>query len=120
MASRNGRLLFSTKVEKYSNPDLHVGVYGIFESTNSATGKWKYYLISYSIKSNNSLQLKPQWHPYDMEATYGNIESHSKSVQSIEEGKKICEEYKSKWETGSNDTLQHKRDEKLTEILGDK
>jgi intein/homing endonuclease len=119
MTSKNGRLLFSTKVEKYSNPDLNVGVYGIFESTNSATGRWKYYLISYSLK-NNLIQLKSEWRPYYMEATYNNIESHSKSVQSVEEGKKICEEYKSKWETGSNDTLQHKRDEKLTEILGDK
>jgi intein/homing endonuclease len=119
MASKKGRILFSTKVEKYDNPELYVGVYGIFKSTDSATGNWKYYLISYFLK-NNSIQLRNEWHPYYMEATYNNIESHSKSVQSVEEGKKICEEYKSKWETGSNDTLQHKRDEKLTEILGDK
>lgn len=45
MTSKKGRLLFSSKVEKYSNPDLNVGVYGIFESTNSATGQ-KYLVIS--------------------------------------------------------------------------
>jgi predicted DNA-binding protein YlxM (UPF0122 family) len=52
-----------------------------------------------------------------MEATYDSIKKHSKKVQSIEEGRKMCDDYKCKWISGSNDTLQHKRDEKLNEIL---
>ena len=52
-----------------------------------------------------------------MEVTYDAIQKYGKEVQSVEDGRKMCDEYKDKWVSGSNDTLQHKREEKLNEIL---
>ncbi len=52
-----------------------------------------------------------------MEATYDSIQKYAKEIQSLDDGRKACDDYKSKWLSGSNDLLQHKRDEKLNEIL---
>ena len=52
-----------------------------------------------------------------MDATLPNIKSHSKEVSSVEDGRKLCDEFKSKWISGSNNTTEYIRDEKLKEIL---
>jgi hypothetical protein len=116
--NNHGKMIYNTKVDgmKSMGDDVSVGVYGIFTS-NSGTGKWKYYLLSYKTLSNGDLRLTNEWHLYPLEATYDTIQKHAKEVQSVEDGRKICDEYKSKWISGSNDTLQHKREEKLNEIL---
>ena len=116
--NNHGKMIYNTKVDgmKSMGDEVSVGVYGIYTS-NSGTGKWKYYLISYKTSSNGNMRLTDEWHSYSMEATYDTIQKHSKEVQSAEDGRKMCDEYKSKWTSGSNDTLQHKRDEKLNEIL---
>lgn len=117
MSSYHGRMLYTTKVDsmKSVNSEVNVGVYGIFRS-DSGSGSWEYYLVSYKLNGSD-IRLTDDWHTYAMEATYDSIKKHSKKVQSIEEGRKMCDDYKCKWISGSNDTLQHKRDEKLTEIL---
>ena len=119
MSTHHGKMLYSTEVDgmKCGNNTIKVGVYGIFTST-PAKGNWEYYLISY-IKNGNDIVLTEEWHGYQIDATYLSIIKHSKKVQTLEEGKLICEEYKSKWISGSNDTLQHKRNEKLNDILED-
>ena len=116
--NNHGKVLYSVKVDgvKSMGDDVNVGVYGIFTS-NSGTGRWKYYLISYKTQSNGNLRLTDEWHSYSMEATYDTIQKHAKEVQSVDDGRKMCDEYKDKWVSGSNDTLQHKREEKLNEIL---
>jgi hypothetical protein len=117
MSSFHGKLLYTTKVDgmKSFNSEVNVGVYGIFKST-SASGVWEYYLISYWLKGND-IKLTEDWHTYSMDATYESIMKHAKKVQTVEDGRKLCDEYKSKWVTGSNSTIEHIRDEKLSEIL---
>ena len=113
--NNHGKILYSIKVDGMSN-GVNVGVYGIFTS-NSGSGKWKYYLLSYKTLPNGNLRLTDERHSYPMEVTYDTIQKYGKEVQSVEDGRKMCDEYKDKWVIGSNDTLQHKREEKLNEIL---
>lgn len=42
---------------------------------------------------------------------------YGRLVQTFEEGRKFCDEFKMKWETGSNNTTSEQRDKKLEEIL---
>jgi hypothetical protein len=81
-------------------------------------GNWKYYLISFK-KMPGVFKLTSEWHSYQMDVTYDSVEKHAKEISSINDGKKICDDFKMKWTSGSNDTLQHIRDEKLNEILKD-
>ena len=117
MANYHGKLLYSKKVDgmQSSGNDVNVGVYGIF-SSNSGAGNWSYYLISYFIRSGE-INLTDEWHTWGSKATYEGISKYSKKVISIEEGKIICDEYVLKWITGSNNTIQEIRNEKLNEIL---
>lgn len=113
------KTLYTTKVDgmKAGGHDVSVGVCGIYK-TDSGTGKWRYYVISYvSIPNKTTLTLTSDWHPYNMDATLQNIRNNSKEVLSIEDGKKLCDDFKSKWISGSNNTTQYIRDEKLKEIL---
>ena len=111
------KTLYTTKVDgmKSGGNDINVGVCGIYK-TDSGTGKWRYYAISYTTNSTKSI-LTNDWHQYNMDATLQNIKTHSKEVSSIEDGKKMCDEFKSKWMSGSNNTTEYIRDEKLKEIL---
>lgn len=118
MANYHGKLLYSKKVDgmKSSGNDVNVGVYGIFRS-NSGSGTWSYYLISYFTNKTGGINLTDEWHSFTNAATYESISKYSKEVKNIEEGKKICDEYALKWTTGSNDTIQEIRNVKLNEIL---
>jgi hypothetical protein len=117
--NKYGRILYTTKVDnmKSMGDEVNVGVYGIFTTSNSGNGNWKYYLISYKKQPNSNFRLTSEWHSYSMEGSYDSIEKHAKEISSVDDGKKICDEFKMKWITGSNDTIQHIRDEKLNEIL---
>jgi len=115
----HGKLLYSTKVDgmKSANDCIHVGVYGIFNST-PGNGVWRYYLISFTQDAVGKIkQLTPEWVGDFFGATIANVIRYSKEIQNLEDGIKACDEYKTKWVTGSNNTVQQKRDEKLTEIL---
>jgi hypothetical protein len=46
-----------------------------------------------------------------------NIAKYGRLVQTFEEGRKFCDEFKMKWETGSNNTTSEQRDKKIEEIL---
>jgi hypothetical protein len=118
--NKHGRILYTTKVDnmKSMGDDVNVGIYGIFTTNNSGNGNWKYYLISFK-KMPGVFKLTSEWHSYQMDVTYDSVEKHAKEISSINDGKKICDDFKMKWTSGSNDTLQHIRDEKLNEILKD-
>jgi len=47
------------------------------------------------------------------------VQKYGKEYTSKEEGIAFIEEYKTKWETGSNSTIEEKRDKKLSQILDD-
>jgi hypothetical protein len=53
------------------------------------------------------------------ETTYDTITRYGKKFETKEEGVKFIQEYKIKWETGSNSTTQEVRDQKIDDILGD-
>jgi hypothetical protein len=119
MSNFHGRMLYTTKVDgmKSGGLDVNVGIYGIFKS-DASKGHWDYYLISYKITVSGDFKLTNEWHSScPIETTYETIMRHSKSVSSIDEGRKICDEYKLKWTSGSNDTIQERREEKISEIL---
>ena len=111
-----GKLLFGKAVNDASNKfsglkDTSVGVYGIFDT--KGTGKWSYYLISF----NSSGKLTPDWHTFYSDLNVESVIKHSDKVQSMEEGVKICEEFVEKWNSGSNDVLSKRRDDKINTIL---
>ena len=54
---------------------------------------------------------------YNQEATYDSIVRYGKEFKTKEEGIKFIQDYKIKWETGSNNTTQEVRAKKLDDIL---
>jgi len=104
-----GRFLHEEKIKDHSN----VGVYGIFSTTKV---EWKYYVISYNT-SANGVKLTPELCSYTQEGTYESITRHGKECKTVEEAKQFIQEYKIKWETGSNNTTQEVRAKKLDDIL---
>ncbi len=48
--------------------------------------------------------------------TIENILLHAKKFDVMEDAKKYIDDFKIKWETGSNNTIQEVRDQKLKEL----
>lgn len=101
------------KENKY---DLEIGVYGLFDTQKML---WKYYILSFNSNSTNAIILTNDICSYSMTAdTYEKISTYGKLTPTIQSGKEYCDEFKMKWETGSNDTKQESRDQKIKSILG--
>ncbi len=105
-----GRFLYEEKIKDHSN----LGVYGIFSTTKV---EWKYYVISYNTTANGGVKLTPELCSYAQEATYETIARQGKEYKTVEDAKKFIQEYKVKWESGSNNTTQEVRAKKLDDIL---
>ena len=105
-----GRFLHEEKIKDHSN----IGVYGIFSTTKV---EWRYYVISYNTSANGGIKLTSELCDYMQEATFDSINRHGKEYKTIEDAKKFIQEYKVKWETGSNNTTQEVRAKKLDDIL---
>lgn len=106
-----GRFLYEEKLKDHSN----LGVYGIFSTTKV---EWRYYVISYSVNaSSNKYTLTSELCGYPQEATLDSVAKQGKEYKNVDDAKKFIQEYKIKWETGSNNTTQEVRDKKLGDIL---
>ena len=105
-----GRFLHEEKIKDHSN----IGVFGIFSTTKV---EWKYYVISYSTNFNNKVNLTSELCTHTQEANFETIARHGKEYKTVEEAKQVIQEYKVKWETGSNNTTQEVRAKKLDDIL---
>jgi hypothetical protein len=105
-----GRFLHEEKLKDHFN----LGVYGIFNTTKV---HWKYYVISYELAPNNSIRLTGELCSYGQLASYESIEKNGKEFATKELAKEFIQQYKIKWETGSNNTQQEVRAEKLNNIL---
>ena len=128
-----GRFLHEEKIKDHSN----IGVYGIFSTTKV---EWRYYVISYNTSANGGIKLTSELCDYVQEATLfmpkaivclfkllqlggrqsidqDSINRHGKEYKTVEEAKQFIQEYKIKWETGSNNTTQEVRAKKLDDIL---
>ena len=97
--------------------DIYLAIVGIFETKKA---HWVHYLVS-AFTLNNKMYITNDvcdisYTEYN-DATINNIQAYGRKIQSIEEGLKWAEDFKVKWETGSNDTIAEKRDQKLNEIL---
>jgi hypothetical protein len=102
-----------------TNYQVILVTFGIFD-TQSAN--WKYYLTS-CIYKNNEVYLTDEVCRFSSTsssisvATNGAIHMYGRELKTAEEGIKWAEEFKMKWESGSNDILSEVRDKKLDEIL---
>ena len=105
-----GRFLHEEKIKDHSN----IGVYGIFSTTKV---EWKYYVISYNTSANGGIKLTSELCDYMQEATFDSITRHGKEYKTVDDANKFIQEYKVKWETGSNNTTQEVRSKKLDDIL---
>ena len=110
--------LYSTTIKGYdkiANNDIEFSVFGIFDTQKV---KWDYYVISAVHSAQNKLFLTEdicgRYTPADMDT----LVRYGKKFQTKEEGQTFIEEFKIKFETGSNNTQQEVRDKKIDEILG--
>lgn len=97
---------------------VYLVTFGIFD-TQSA--HWNYYLTS-CIDKNNEVYLTDEVCKFSggintSLATINSIQIYGREIKTQEEGIKWSEEFKMKWESGSNDLLSEVRDKKLNEIL---
>jgi len=109
---RKTKMLFTTKVNDFNNVEL--GVYGVFDTEKV---EWKYYVVSYTTSTYGNLKMSSE-----ICNSYGELDSSSaqrcgKEFKTKEEGINFIEDFKIKWETGSNITIEEKRDQKLKDIL---
>ena len=114
----HGKVLYNIDVKGIRNgKDLTIGVYGIF---NTEKVIWTYFVISWVNNAAGNMILTDDisYLPYSTyEATYESIRKFGKSVQTVQDGEKYCQEFKMKWESGSNNTTAEMRDKKLDELL---
>jgi predicted DNA-binding protein YlxM (UPF0122 family) len=112
---QKGRFIYNQKLKDYkvNGKDIELGIYGIFDTKKV---KWNYFIISY-YNDGSGFRLTEDVCTRYCTATYDTIEGCGKQVTNKEEGVKFIQEYKIKWETGSNNTTEEIRDKKLDDIL---
>ena len=118
---KRSKVLYKTTIAGYhtqKGSDIYLSVVGIFDTEKAF---WDYFVTSF-FRDNNMTYITN-----DIKQTVGtdnvlnnnNIYRYGKKVNSINEGKLFIDDYKIKWETGLNNTLQEKRDKILSDILND-
>jgi hypothetical protein len=123
--SIRSRILFKVDVENYNisydgkSYPLKVGVCGIFDTTSV---HWDYYAISFfDLNSGNRLCADLAKSSTNITSTFSpditNIKGYFRKYETQQEAEVFLNEFKIKWETGSNNTTQEIREEKLKEIL---
>ena len=95
---------------------IYLAVIGIFD-TNKV--HWDYYYASMiDVGGSNFITNDCTKYPASaLHLTVQSLISYCTKVQTEEEATKWCEDFKMKWETGSNDLLTESRDKKINEIL---
>ena len=120
---KRGKILHDTVLKDYTyahtKNDVHLCAYGLFDTEKAL---WKYYLVSYAdiegTGHNKLVQDFANKRVQDpMPFSIYNIENYYNSKPTLEECAKYIDDYKIKWETGSNSSTQEQRDKKLKEIL---
>ena len=117
MSANRGKILYDIPVNGIRRSTiLNIGIYGIF---NSSKAHWTYYIISWFVGQNNQTILGCELSSSSQDQIYclENVLKYGRLVQTFEEGRKFCDEFKMKWETGSNNTTSEQRDKKIEEIL---
>lgn len=86
-------------------------VYGLFDTQKV---HWTYYAVS---TGTNGRTLSQHICNSFSEVDESNIKRYGKIFEYKEDAIKYIDDFKIKWETGSNQTVQEKRDKKLGDIL---
>ena len=114
----HGKFLYKTDVNgiKRNGKDITIGVYGLF---NTEKALWTYFVISVFTNSSGNMQLSDDICSisFTQEVSYFAISKYGKKVQTVQDGEKYCIEFKTKWESGSNNTTSEIRDKKLDELF---
>lgn len=120
---RYSRQIHKTKLSGFTRTfegktvDVYLAVYGIFDTDKVS---WDYYYLSAfdtptaTVKITNDC-CKMIYN--DLFISVDNIITHGRPCKTPEDGLKWCENFKMKWESGSNDLTSEIRDKKLNEIL---
>jgi hypothetical protein len=108
------KMLYSTKVNDLGSTEL--GIYGVFDTEKV---EWRYFVVSYTKGQHGNKMTG------EICNSYGDLDYQSaircgKEFKTKEEGIEFIEDFKIKWETGSNTTLVEKREKKLKDLLDDK
>lgn len=114
---KRSKWLYNTILKecKTNSYDTKLGVVGIFDTEKVL---WKYYVVSYYVNSSNDARTSEDiCGQTGQDLTTVSVPRYGKEFKTIEEGIEFIETYKIKWETGSNSTLEEKRDKKLSQIL---
>ena len=103
-----------------SSYQIFIVVFGMFETQ---AAHWEYYLTS-CIDRNGSVYITDEICKFPSHlgrtftpATTSAISNYGRKLKTLDEGVKWAEEFKMKWESGSNDLVSEMRDKKLEEIL---
>jgi hypothetical protein len=110
-----GKFLYSTKIKDYitsRGDQIEFSVYGVFDTTKVL---WDYYVISHV---NNKLTSDLcNLHLMNVDSiTTSNVRCGRK-FETKEKGIEFIQDFKIKWETGSNDSKSELRDKKINEII---
>jgi hypothetical protein len=108
-----GRMLYETDIQ---GQNYKLGVYGIFDTQKV---RWTYHVISYEKKAGGAgnIMLTYAICGTYKQPEYSDIRKYGKQFETKELGQKFIEDYKMKWESGSNITKQEMRDRKIDDIL---
>ncbi len=101
---------------KYDGYDVTLSVIGLF---NTETQQWRYYSCSLFINSGGVFMLSTDLHSISLPANISNVE-FAKEFKSAELALSYINEFRDKWESGSNEPKQVIRDNKINDILKNK
>ena len=95
------------------NLQVQLNVIGIF---NTYKVHWDYYAASTITTSMNEMQLTDDICSGNFIFNIEKIKFSAIKFDDIEDAKKYIDDFKIKWETASNNTIQETRDQKLKEL----
>jgi len=107
-----------SSVKEGTKSDISLRIVGLFDTI---TMIWTYHVVSTGTWGANRVELTPDLHDrvYSGEYTLNNVKSHGRKFDTQQEAESFVNEFKIKWETASNNTLQEVRDEKLKELTNE-
>jgi len=105
-----------TNIEGIVN-NVYLEIAGLFDTYKL---HWTYYVIS-TVKINGKTRLTDDISPLlSNNFSIENIEKRGKKFECRQDAESFINEFKIKWETGSNNTTQELRDQKIKEITDEK
>lgn len=99
--------------------DISLRVVGLFDTIKML---WTYHVVSTGTWGGKT-QLTGDLYPHNMFSssyTVDNVKSYGRKFDTREEADTFVSEFRVKWETASNNTIQEIRDEKLKELTDEK